>query len=312
MIKHRYLCGGSVLAVTLALGLAAPAFAQAGKAATPGAPADVEEVVVTGSFITGKAEEAAQPVDVIGAEDLQKQGNPTTVNLVKNTTAAQSSIGESNRFLGTAAGAATVNLRGFGSSRTLVLFNGQRMANSPAAVAAESVDINFIPNAAIGRIEILRDGAAATYGSDAVGGVVNFITRRDLDGWEFQGNYPLIDGSKGDYDASVARGWKFDRGDALLTATYRRRSELRTTDRDWALQPFANNNFGGYSTASNPGVFTTGTAAQLATGSFATSFLDNGCEAFGGVLAAAATPASGCRFQFTQFDNLVNDEDHYQ
>ena len=124
------------------------------------------------------------PVDVIGRQDLQKQGSPTTVNLVKNITAAQSSIGESNRFLGTAAGAATVNLRGFGSARTLVLFNGQRMAPSPAAVAIESVDINFIPNVAIGRIEILKDGAAATYGSDAVGGVVNFITRRDLDGFE--------------------------------------------------------------------------------------------------------------------------------
>src|SRR6185503_1341953 len=119
-------------------------------------------------------------------------------------------------FLGTAAGAATVNLRGFGSQRTLVLFNGQRMATSPAAVALESVDINFIPTAAIGRIEILRDGAAATYGSDAVGGVVNFITRRDLDGWEVSGNYSYIKDSGGDHDVSVAKGWQFDRGDALL------------------------------------------------------------------------------------------------
>src|SRR6185436_17761050 len=173
-------------------------------------------------------------------------------------------------------------------------------------------DINFIPNIAIGRIEILKDGAAATYGSDAVGGVINFITRRDLDGWEATANYTQINGSKGDCDVSVARGWKFDRGDALLTATYRRRSELRTTDRDWALQPFANNNFGGWSTASNPGVFTTGTAAQLASGTFSQSFVDNGCAEFGGVLVNPATPASGCRFQFTQFDNLVNNEDHYQ
>jgi iron complex outermembrane receptor protein len=314
MIKRSYLCGGSLLAVTIAMGLSVPAFAQANKAAS--APTDVEEVVVTGSYIAGTPEDAAQPVDVIGAQDLQKQGSPTTVNLVKNITAAQSSIGESNRFLGTAAGAATVNLRGFGSSRTLVLFNGQRMASSPAAVAIESVDINFIPNIAIGRIEILKDGAAATYGSDAVGGVINFITRRDLDGWEATANYTGIRGSKGDYDVSLARGWKFDRGDALLTATYRRRSELRTTDRGWALRPFAENNFGGWSTASNPGVFATGTAAQLAnpqaTGGFTQTFLDNGCAELGGTLVNAAAPASGCRFQFTQFDNLVNDEDHYQ
>jgi iron complex outermembrane receptor protein len=308
MSKSRYFCGGSLMAVAFTLGIASGASAQP----TTGRPADVEEVIVTGSYIAGTPEDASIPVDVIGAQDLQRQGSPTTVNLVKTITAAQSSIGESNRFLGTAAGAATVNLRGFGSARTLVLFNGQRMATSPAAIAIESVDINFIPNAAIGRIEILRDGAAATYGSDAVGGVINFITRTDLDGYEFNANYSHIKGSNGDYDISLARGWQFERGNALLTATYRRRSELRTTDRDWALQPFAANNFGGWSTASNPGVFTTGTAAQLASGTFSQSFLDNGCTEFGGVLANPASPASGCRFQFTQFDNLVNDEDHYQ
>jgi iron complex outermembrane receptor protein len=294
----------------MAFGLAQSAAAAEAEAAKPAA--EVSEVVVTGSYIAGTSETAAQPVDVIGAADLQKQGSPTTVNLVKNITAAQSSIGESNRFLGTAAGAATINLRGFGSARTLVLFNGQRMANSPAAVAIESVDINFIPNAAIGRIEILRDGAAATYGSDAVGGVVNFITRRDLQGLELTGNYTAIDGSKGDYDVSAAYGWKFDRGDAMVTATYRRRSEVRTTDRNWALQPFANNNFGGWSTASNPGVFQTGTAAQLASGTFSQSFGDNGCAELGGTPVSATSTASGCRFQFTQFDNLVNNEDHYQ
>lgn len=307
MLKSRYFCGGSVLAVAMAFGLNGAAAAADAKAPV----AEVSEIVVTGSYIAGTPTNAALPVSVIGAADLQKQGSPTTVNLVKTITAAQGSIGESNRFLGTAAGAATVNLRGFGSQRTLVLFNGQRMASSPAAVAIESVDINFIPNIAIGRIEILRDGAAATYGSDAVGGVVNFITRRDLQGWEVSADYSHIADSAGDYDFNVARGWRFDRGDAMITGTYRRRSELRTTDRDWALQPFANNNFGGWSTASNPGVFTTGTAAQLASGTFNQSFVDNGCTQLGGVLVNAATPASGCRFQFTQFDNLVNDEYHY-
>jgi len=305
-MKRSYFCGGSLLAVTLVLGLATNAQAQS----APTRATDVEEVVVTGSLIAGAAEDAAQPVEVIGAQDLQKQGSPTTVNLVKNLTAAQSSIGESNRFLGTAAGAATVNLRGFGSARTLVLFNGQRMANSPAAIAIESVDINFIPNIAVGRIEVLKDGAAATYGSDAVGGVVNFITRRDLDGYEVTANYSGIKGSKGDYDISLARGWQFDRGDALLTATYRRRSELRTTDRDWALRPFAENNFGGWSTASNPGVFQTGPSLTSPT-TFTQSFGDNGCVEMGGTPVSATNPASGCRFQFTQFDNLVNDEDHY-
>ncbi|MDB5444204.1 MAG: hypothetical protein JWP73_2580 [Phenylobacterium sp.] len=311
MVKSRYFCGGSVLAVALTIGYSGTAAAQANSAAKV-TPPEVSEVVVTGSYIAGTPQDAALPVGVIGAEELKKQGSPSTVQLVKNITAAQSSIGESNRFLGTAAGTATVNLRGFGSSRTLVLFNGHRMAVSPTAIAGEATDINFIPQAAIGRIEILRDGAAATYGSDAVGGVVNFITRRDLDGFEVSGDYTYIKGSNGDYDGSIAYGKQLDRGNILLTATYRRRSELRTQDRSWALQPFPNNFFGGWSTAGNPGVFTTGTAAQLATGSFSQSFLDNGCTAFGGVQASATVPAAGCRFQYTDFDNLVNDEYHYQ
>jgi iron complex outermembrane receptor protein len=108
MLKSRYFCGGSAVAVVMAFGLAqSAAAAEAAKAG-----AEVSEVVVTGSYIAGTPEDAAQPVDVIGAADLQKQGSPTTVNLVKNITAAQSSIGESNRFLGTAAGAANRNLRG--------------------------------------------------------------------------------------------------------------------------------------------------------------------------------------------------------
>src|SRR5690606_29737217 len=132
--------------------------------------------------------------------------------------------------------------------------------------------------------------------------------RKDLDGLELSANYSFIDKSKGDYDLNAAYGWVGDRGNLLLAATYRRRSELQTVERDWATKPFLENFFGGWSTASNPGVFTTGTAAQLASGTFSQSFLDNGCAAMGGTLVSAASPASGCRFQFTQFDNLVNDE----
>src|SRR4051812_15776313 len=120
MLKSRYFCGGSMLAVVVAFGLTSTASAQgatattaaAAAAAAPASP-EVSEVVVTGSYIAGTPTTAAQPVSVIGSDDLKKQGSPTTVNLVKTITAAQGSIGESNRFLGTAAGAATVNLRGF-------------------------------------------------------------------------------------------------------------------------------------------------------------------------------------------------------
>ncbi len=238
MLKSRYFCGGSILAVAMMLGAAQSAAAAAAEAAPSSSSTVVEEVVVTGSFIAGSSEKAAQPVDVIGQQELAKQGAPSVVQLVKTLTAAQSSLGESNRYNG-GAGTASINLRGLGSSRTLVLMNGRRLADSTAAAfQGGGADLNFMPTAAIGRIEILKDGAAATYGSDAVAGVVNFITRKDLNGFEFNGNYGLIKDSTGDWDASLAWGKQFDAGNVLLTVGYRERGRLGVDDRDFARVPF--------------------------------------------------------------------------
>ena len=289
--------------------------------------------MVTGSFIRGTPENAALPVDVLSAQDLEKQGSPTVVQLVKTITSSQSSLGESNRYNG-GAGTATINLRGFGASRTLTLMNGRRLADSPAAAfQGGGANLNFIPTAAVGRIEILKDGAAATYGSDAIGGVVNFITRRDLDGFDVEGEYSLIDGSNGDYQTNLAGGKRFDSGKVLLAAGYRHRSRLDIHDRDWALRSFDFGGYagaGGWTGASNPGLFLAG----------ANLFRDNGCEELGGTLTnnvtfqnplngqlgqgatatiavpvGAQNPAasnSTCRFQFSNFNDLVNREDHYQ
>ena len=89
----------------------------------------------------------------------------------------------------------------------MVLINGQRQAAVPIRLAAgRFVDINSIPAAAIERVEILKEGAAATYGSDAVSGVVNFITRSDFEGFEVQGNFSSIDGSDGDFSLGAIYG----------------------------------------------------------------------------------------------------------
>ncbi|PZQ57937.1 MAG: TonB-dependent receptor [Phenylobacterium zucineum] len=329
MLKRRYFCSGSVVAVALAMGIAAPAAAQSGPQTTN----EIEEVVVTGSFIAGTPEDAALPVDVLSAKDLEQQGSPTVVQLVKNVTSSQSALGESNRYNG-GAGTATINLRGFGASRTLTLMNGRRLADSPvAAFQGGGANLNFIPTAAIGRIEILKDGAAATYGSDAIGGVVNFITRKDLDTLEVEGEYSLIDGSNGDYRVDAAWGKQFENGNVFFTAGYRHRSRLDIHDRDWAVRSFDFGGYagaGGWTGASNPGLFLAG----------ATLFRDNGCEELGGTLtnnvtyqnplngtlgqgatATVAVPVSAqnpavagstCRFQFSNFNDLVNKEDHYQ
>jgi iron complex outermembrane recepter protein len=309
MTKRSYFCGGSIAAVALVLGMAGTAAAQTGadKDAT-----DLEEVVVTGSFIAGSSEKAAQPVDVIGVQELAKQGAPSVVQLVKTLTAAQSSLGESNRYNG-GAGTASINLRGLGSSRTLVLMNGRRLADTTAAAfQGGGQDLNFVPVAAVGRIEILKDGAAATYGSDAIAGVVNFITRKDLDGFEFNGNYALIQDSDGDYDASLAYGKIFDRGNVLLTAGYRARGRLDARDRSYAVRPFESVFYGGWSGSASPGSYGTATGGAL--------FRDNGCNELGsqqlsGALKPTTTAAGNtalCRYQFSNFNDLVNEEQHYQ
>jgi len=313
-MKQVFLCGASAAAVAISAGLwAIPASAAAADAEAP-PPTEIGEVVVTGSYIAGTPLNSALPVSVLSAQELAKQGSPTIVNIVKSLPAAAGSIGEANRLMGATAGVATVNLRGFGAARTLVLFNGRRLAPSVSGAAAGAVDVNLIPTSAIGRIEVLKDGAAATYGSDAVGGVVNFISRTNLDGLELTGDYAYIDGAKGDYNLAAAWGRKFDRGNVLLTAGYRRRSELRLTDRDWAIRPFAENPFGGWSGSSNPGGYTTGNGGSiLPNGSLAQpfaapiNFQDDGCTELGGEIVAGT-----CRFQFSRFDNLGNDEYHYQ
>ncbi|MBS0491342.1 TonB-dependent receptor [Phenylobacterium sp. NIBR 498073] len=325
MLKSRYFCGGSLLAVALAFGVSGTAAAQDGGAT-------VEEVIVTGSFIAGTPEDAALPVDVIGSKEMEARGSPTMVQLIKTIPSSGAVIGENNRF-GSGSGAATINLRNLNSpttgSRTLVLFNGRRVPVSPQSL--NSVDVNLLPTAAIGRVEVLKDGAAATYGSDAIGGVVNFITRTDLDGFEFSGQYQFIDGSDGDYEANLAWGKKWDNADALITLGYRHRSQLPIQERDWALRTgvdgFLQNPLGGWASTGNPGQYNvissfagspnTGfTSATLGAG-----LPDIGCAANGGApynisavigLRQLNPDANSCQFQYTVFDNLVEEEEHFQ
>lgn len=328
MSRRMHLYASSALAITLGLGMATQATAQSAARVSDN---QVDEVVITGSLIRGTPEDAALPVDVITNEALQEQGSPSLVDLVRTIPSVSGgNIGESNRFLGgAAAGVATINLRGLGLTRTLSLMNGERLSTITAAGGQEFVNINVVPTIAIGQVEVLRDGAAATYGSDAVAGVVNFITRRDLDGFEVNGKYALIDGSDGDYEASVAWGRKLDNGNVLLAASYRHRSELTGADLPWTLPNavFPDTlNISGISGASNPGGYNAilGTPVIGPNGGFvqdptrpgvplggtlSPTFSDAGCTQLGGLSFA---PNAQCFFPFTYHDNRVANEDHYQ
>ena len=309
-MTKRELLGASAL-TAMAMLWAAPAAAQVGgPPAPPGQDDTVEaEVVVTGSLIRGTPEDAALPVDVIGADELAKQGAPSAVELLKALPTSNGVLGDSNQFDSRSQGAegiATVNLRGLSPQRTLVLLNSKRLVASGNGIPA--VDINMIPQAAIGRIEILKDGAAATYGSDAVAGVVNFITRTGQEGFTLGGNYKFIKGSNGDYDVSGSFGHNGNGLHVLLAAGYQKRAELLVTDRDFAIRPYAFNPQGGFTGGGNPSEFIPASAAGTATS--ATFTVDSSCTALGGVLTTpSATGApTRCQGNFTQFDALTDTE----
>jgi iron complex outermembrane receptor protein len=309
MTRTRYFAGGSILALALTLALGSAAAAQ-------DTETTVEEVIVTGSLIRGTPEDAALPVDVISQEDLEKQGSPSTVELLKALPVSNGVLGDTNQFDSRAQGSegsGSVNLRGLGPQRTLVLLNGRRLSINPLALAgAGAVDTNTIPSAAIGRVEVLKDGAAATYGSDAIGGVVNFITRKGFDGVELGGSYRHIADSDGDYTAHVNLGQDWDRADAFVSFGMFHRSILSVADRDWANLGYEANPEGGWSAAGNPSSF-------IPLASTANRFRDTQCEVLGGYAGFSGTPGASpqgvtpvCYWHYTPFDNLVEEEDRYQ
>jgi iron complex outermembrane receptor protein len=136
--------------------------------------ANMTRVEVTGSSIKRVANEASLPVTSVKAEDLVKQGMTTLADFMM-ALPQSASLAPSNAGSGT-----NINLRGLGVNRTLVLLNGRRLANE--AIADGYANLDVIPMSAIARVEVLRDGASSIYGSDAIGGVVNFITKTQFEG----------------------------------------------------------------------------------------------------------------------------------
>lgn len=198
-----------------------------------------QEVIVTGTNIRGVAP-AGSPIEVFDRRDIQQSGAGTVERFMRTIpqnfsggagegtrTSAANADARSNLGDGTAA-----NLRGLGSGTTLVLLNGHRMA--PAGSNGSFVDISMIPASAIERIEILTDGASAIYGSDAVGGVVNFVLRKDYEGFETGGRIGSDLRGLGEERFSQTAGTKWTRGSALISYEYYHRDALRAEGRDFA------------------------------------------------------------------------------
>ena len=179
----------SVAAVTLSL----PASAQ---------DQTTETVVVTGSRIPQQGLYAASPVTAIGQQEMKFEGTTGVETLLNNLPSvfANQTAGVSNAATGTA----TVDLRGLGAVRTLVLVNGSRLMPGDPKVGGNVPDLNEIPAALVDHVEVLTGGASAVYGSDALAGVVNFVMRKDFEGIEFDGQYGV---AEADNTNSTYRGY---------------------------------------------------------------------------------------------------------
>jgi iron complex outermembrane recepter protein len=210
-----------------------------GSAPTPAEPAPAadtgDELVVTGSRIKRTSFATPSAVQVVDRKALGASGAQRMGDVVKNMDINSGS--EFNTDVSTAAGGtASFNLRGLGLSSTLVLLNGRRVVQSATASGDGSnfVDINTIPVSAIERIEILKGGASAIYGSDAVAGVVNIITRKKMNGFVAEiGGQTTDNFDQREWDAALTGGATTDRTRVVGTLTYFNRSPLDAEDRDF-------------------------------------------------------------------------------
>ena len=228
--------------------------------------AETERVIVTGSNIPTANEVGPNPVITIDRETIEKSPERTAEQLIKNLPVANAN-GEatSNNTLGSTAGASSVSLRGFDESATLVLIDGRRVASYPAGggnLGTQSfVDLNSIPAAAIDSIEILTDGASATYGADAVAGVVNIKFRHDYRGAETFVEYGnTLDKDNSEFTASLLYGVGNETTNISGVGSYYHRNAILLRDRTYsAVTPFLSSN-------SSPGNFQVSRAAVIAAG----------------------------------------------
>lgn len=192
----------------------------------------VEKIEVTGSRIRRTDIEGANPVTVMSRVDIEKFGITSIGDVLQAIPSAGSAINTNNNNGGN--GTTTINIRGIGSNRTLVLVNGKRWA--PGLTG--SVDLNNIPASIIERIEVLKDGASAVYGSDAVAGVVNIITRQDFEGVHasgYVGQYDEGDGNKEQWD--IGFGTSNDKGNVYFNISYVEEEPTLAGDREISSVP---------------------------------------------------------------------------
>lgn len=221
-----------LLPVSIALALA-PAFAGAQEAAPTEDATTLDRIEVTGSRIRQSDIETAQPVIQVTRQQIQQQGFTSVADILQNLTSAGSPAISRAQALasGEDVGGYYIDIRNLGAQRTLVLVNGKRLGISTSGLQ----DLSQIPVSAIERIDILKDGGSSLYGSDAIAGVVNVITRSNFDGVEanaYFGQYSQGDGEKQSYDVTI--GNVSDRSSLTVSFEYAKEEPVFAKDRPFS------------------------------------------------------------------------------
>ena len=203
---------------------------NSGEAASEGT---VEEILVTGSRIKRSDTTSVGPMTMLSDEDISNTGITNAEILLQRLPSSAGFAGNSNAAYWVAGGwgTAQVNLRGLGGNRTLVLLNGRRVVSGGSG-ANDSVDLNMIPLSAVSRVEVLKDGASAVYGADAVAGVVNFITKDSFDGLQVDTKYGATSYGDGEeFSVGLTWGVSGDKGDLIFDARYQDNRAAPLADR---------------------------------------------------------------------------------
>lgn len=195
--------------------------------------ADMKEVIVTGSRIRRVEEETANPVFVIDQQAIANTGVATAGELVARIPAIAGAATNTQVNNGGGYGEATIELRGLDAKRTLILVDGRRLGL--VGFTADATDVNQIPLNMIERVEVLKEGAGAIYGSDAVGGVVNFITRKNVEGLELKADYGRSGKSDGEhYSVSATFGTSTDKMSFIVGGSYTKQEAVSSGDREFS------------------------------------------------------------------------------
>ena len=201
-------------------------------------PQHSETMTITGSRIARDTFNSVSPVQVITREETTLAGFNSAASVLQSTAVTAGGPQINNAFGGFVVdggpGVNTIGLRGLGTTRTLVLLNGRRVTPAGSRGSVGSADLNVLPSAIIDRIEILKDGASSIYGSDAIAGVINIITRKNIEGLTLEGQYNSTEAGGGNEQRySATYGKTFDRGFLAASAELYRRSAITWNDRDW-------------------------------------------------------------------------------